>query len=553
MLYSSNGIGEAQDVRQCDQSFGQSGFLTPVSNINECRRDSIVSQTSTSYAQSFISANSAGSCSFHSPLLPSTPISSREQGHDDYVLIAGIMPHGHMSPQSSAIDIIDCLQDTPIAQQHENSSKQSLTSFQSNVEWPNMGHSQTHSHQSNHTITSTPALSTGLHPLLPGRPRINTLLPHGDAMLASYTMAALPSPVTPVSDNGFGLSFNHFHDTQSDDNWASNMACGYQYTQTPCHVRDDSLIPSDTMVQNDTANFGYLPANSQFHALGFYETYDYASDVLDQSVESQEDKVSLKRKPASRPSVGRIQRRIFSTSTGGKGLKKEQQRSRIAKRRPRAATKVRHELTTVYAQPKGASTPIAVELPTDLKRVEGSWQRTSDRRNEKFRCTYEKPNGEICTSSFCRVEHLKRHQKTHREEKSFCCVVEKCGKAFSRNDNRAAHYKCHIKQQKLGERAFYFPNKAYDIEMYDRSFRPIDICEPEPILMGCQFNEREAKGGTRTKEMFWWDDFCDTVRGVQPSDEAEKIIQTVEKNCQSQDKKAVEQVLAAQKKRLCRL
>jgi len=46
---------------------------------------------------------------------------------------------------------------------------------------------------------------------------------------------------------------------------------------------------------------------------------------------------------------------------------------------------------------------------------------------------------EICQARFKRLEHLRRHHKTHTGERRFHCQVTGCGKWFSRSDNLIAH------------------------------------------------------------------------------------------------------------------
>ncbi|KAI8582812.1 hypothetical protein K450DRAFT_161687, partial [Umbelopsis ramanniana AG] len=48
-----------------------------------------------------------------------------------------------------------------------------------------------------------------------------------------------------------------------------------------------------------------------------------------------------------------------------------------------------------------------------------------------------------CQRKFKRLEHLKRHMRTHTMERPFTCSIEGCNKSFSRSDNLSQHIKTH--------------------------------------------------------------------------------------------------------------
>ncbi|BFZ58730.1 CRISPR system Cascade subunit CasD [Savitreella phatthalungensis] len=51
-----------------------------------------------------------------------------------------------------------------------------------------------------------------------------------------------------------------------------------------------------------------------------------------------------------------------------------------------------------------------------------------------------------CHRRFKRLEHVKRHERSHTLEKPYTCSYEGCGRHFSRSDNLKAHEKTHFKK-----------------------------------------------------------------------------------------------------------
>jgi transcription factor STE12 len=76
-----------------------------------------------------------------------------------------------------------------------------------------------------------------------------------------------------------------------------------------------------------------------------------------------------------------------------------------------------------------------------------------------------------CGRLFKRLEHLKRHVRTHTQERPYVCSL--CNKAFSRSDNLAQHRRTHEPRQD-GE-----PLSSFDEEELDNEDEPLGSLEEE--------------------------------------------------------------------------
>jgi zinc finger protein BrlA len=71
-----------------------------------------------------------------------------------------------------------------------------------------------------------------------------------------------------------------------------------------------------------------------------------------------------------------------------------------------------------------------------------------------------------CNGRFQRQEHLKRHEKTHIEAKTYMCQF--CDRQFGRSDNLKSHTRLHTNPSKKSSRTQYFPRA---LEVYEEMSR----------------------------------------------------------------------------------
>ncbi|RMZ83729.1 hypothetical protein DV738_g950, partial [Chaetothyriales sp. CBS 135597] len=83
-----------------------------------------------------------------------------------------------------------------------------------------------------------------------------------------------------------------------------------------------------------------------------------------------------------------------------------------------------------------------------------------------------------CGRLFKRLEHLKRHVRTHTQERPYVCKY--CNKAFSRSDNLAQHRRTHETQP--GGSQSGMPHSDEDLEVEENEFGSLDeLSSPEEV------------------------------------------------------------------------
>lgn len=157
--------------------------------------------------------------------------------------------------------------------------------------------------------------------------------------------------------------------------------------------------------------------------------------------------------------------------------------------------------------------------------------------SSKFEC-------DQCFHTFRRIEHLRRHTKTHSAEQPFECEFaitttlddgateeKRCGKLFQRNDNYVAHFKTHISQSRDG---LFFPDFDLPKEDIDGATHVYMMQLARTVHSAVQHDDR--KKGARNPRVTW-EELLDWLRRIKTRDEADKIIKSLLYMCLKEDNK----------------
>lgn len=230
------------------------------------------------------------------------------------------------------------------------------------------------------------------------------------------------------------------------------------------------------------------------------------------------------------------QHRMVRTPPGVKSMRKGRVEAGVAKRKSKA---IKNDLGYIHA-PDGSHIP--VKLQGDFKKdSSGRWTGVGG-DSQKHKCEMMRGD-ESCSRTFKRIEHLRRHMKTHTQEQPFACDFmtekfedsqfrsERCGKLFQRNDNCVAHFKTHVSQDKNG---LYFPGFHVPKDRIESASN--DYLVELANSFESRIHSDDRKKGSRNPRVTW-EEFLHRIKSIKSAEESAKIIASVFKSCLKDDVK----------------
>ncbi|KAL5115465.1 hypothetical protein ACEQ8H_006606 [Pleosporales sp. CAS-2024a] len=392
-----------------------SGLLTPPSSYNiEARRNSAASSLSS--------------------LGPSTPIYTRFPDHGFPTNVSAIEPcQDHHSLDALTMGAYSFK--TPGG--HDGSS--SFDNWSALVHPTTFDNNQGHHHHQQHMR---------MHPTFVSQPA--PALMHSP--LTAYSSIASQSSSVPVSCPTSSFStgpFADYHPGPLHDETHNGQAAegsiwsSYQYNlsdmmPTPTMAPNESLLGGEYVQvdNNNTTTTTTTNNNNNNNHDADMSSYDDVDVPLAQPSPPQDVVVKTEDGETSADERRRVKRSIWTTSTGGKSVKKEEHSSGMIKKksrkpRSRAIPRLRDEHFEIW-------------MDDDVEQIPGTkkWRRNGGETCGKPQICKIEVSGMPCGRKFRRQEHLHRHEKTHSGRKDYVCQL--CQTQFNRNDNCWEHYWTHV-------------------------------------------------------------------------------------------------------------
>jgi hypothetical protein len=420
-------IETADLVNKTDDGCSCGGLLTPPSACDG-RRSSIASSNWSSMSQiSATPSHSSSIASFQSSREPSTPpchMTSMGVCFDE-----SEPPYNAFAMASQATHYKDLYLESQLVLQSSPATGDDSFDFNSDPDWVQVHQYDSHQHrvQLNSMIPASGetqfALGASLNHGLGG-------LPCPRSWLQQHQVSAfVQGHGHAYRDDSFNLSpyqnVNVYNSPPATSTILSSNVEANESTIVPTETVLDDVSPiSDHSFEEFHGPIGGLLSP---HSECDLSPRSYAVDVKEEP--STLDRDDGWRNPATRT--------MLVKRSGAKGLKREERTAGDAhrsKRVKKAASKrrARNTTTTFSSHPNSNVLMTFEKVP---------------RSSKKHVCDFLQPTGGFCTARFERVEHLKRHQKTHEGQRDFVCPVPhemKCNKSFGRRDNWRDHLKTHL-------------------------------------------------------------------------------------------------------------